>query len=1504
MDINECLDVSLFNCPPDSTCFNKLGSYGCDCHPGYENVSSVCMDINECFDVSLFDCPPDSTCLNQLGSYICDCVPGYENVSSVCMDINECLDVSLFDCPPDSTCFNKLGSYGCDCHPGYENVSSVCMDINECFDVSLFDCPPDSTCLNQLGSYICDCVPGYENVSSVCMDINECLDVSLFNCPPDSTCFNQLGSYRCGCDLGYENVSSVCMDINECLDVSLFDCPPDSTCLNQLGSYICDCVPGYENVSSVCMDINECSNVSLFDCPPDSTCLNQLGSYRCDCDPGYEESGMECIDINECLDITCYNATCQNTMGNYTCQCDTGFVKVSPLICEDFNECSDVNLCVSNSTCNNTVGSYFCECFYGYEEVVEECIDIDECSDLSSCPLNSNCVNTQGGHDCHCHTGYEEVLELCQDKDECSNGEATCQTNSHCVNQQGSYRCDCDTGFEVAEGRCIDINECEVGHNCDSGENCTNLPGSYTCVLCPSGHNFVNDTCTDVNECELFTNLCLHTGVISGTCVNTNTSYFCDCHEGFESSNTDCVDTDECIVSPNPCHNTATCVNTIGLYSCTCTTGYTYSGDLIGCTDINECDVSTSCSSSELCVNYIGSYSCMCLDGYYRDIAGLCADSDECIGQNDQCDRESTYCINTYGGYTCDCRVGFVNTSNILLCNDVDECLAGLCGGTAYCVNSIGSYSCNCEPGYQLDGAKECIDVNECDLNLCPDNSQCYNEPGTHACVCEDGFFTVQNAGVSVCSNFLPSPFCQSNTQSNFSWPAASANTTTTIVCPNNPNRFAKRFCDPSAVWSLPDISKCVSEEIAQLTDRISTLSPLDPEFTAELGIISQQLNTALTSENLLVSDYLQTVQLFQTLTELSEDYILLQMSFIPQTIAEYMFEVASSIVNTEVLEEINQFDPTAVITAIIDLLGATETLTQNLVYTLFAENSSESSITIQTDNIVVYIQKIETESGFVVSFNTASGDTVIDIPYDSIKGANFRALDDTLKNASLENCDTAASFFSIQNIQNFLTQNQILDYIQFDSWYCGVIEEEESGGLIVNSDHVSAAITAARCSVDTDSLKNGIIVTFQHTDSSLINAQCVYTSNYTVAQTGDLIWDTITCTKLPASNNTHTVCNCTHLTSFAILMSPDPYYSSGTGMSLFSYFSLTVSILFLILSLTLHFMQLAITSAVLFVHRNLIFTILLSQIVFVLGIERNEVETVCLVIAAFLHYILLVSFVWMLIEAINALILIQRPFINQFWLKIVYACVAYLSPLVIVAVTLGVSICDYGHYPLANGGMAQVSTTNCWLPRRNGRYWAFIGPALVIIAINCLLLFGILILILRLQFKRKQIRASSMKSSQTETLVKGLASAVRATILMVPILGITWIFGVFALNSINVVVSQVSQWLFLVFNCYQGVFIFVFFCLMNEEVRTEFQVLVLKKVFRKWTDREDLKEYGFCLIARGGGTHSRTPIINRKSSQLSNERTFKNIRLNVINVSTDTFGSENREILSNNFKY
>ena len=135
------------------------------------------------------------------------------------------------------------------------------------------------------------------------------------------------------------------------------------------------------------------------------------------------------------------------------------------------------------------------------------------------------------------------------------------------------------------------------------------------------------------------------------------------------------------------------------------------------------------------------------------------------------------------------------------------------------------------------------------------------------------------------------------------------------------------------------------------------------------------EITTVLNSTDLLTSDYIEAIQMYQTMTLVSEQYIQIQNSFIPTNVAAELFELASAIVNPNILENIQTFDQTAVLTALTGILGATESLTRNLVYTLFLEGN-ETQIVIETDNILVDIQRIRTEEGFVVSFNTTSGDT------------------------------------------------------------------------------------------------------------------------------------------------------------------------------------------------------------------------------------------------------------------------------------------------------------------------------------------------------------------------------------------------------------------------------------------------------------------------------------------------------------------------------------------------
>lgn len=55
-----------------------------------------------------------------------------------------------------------------------------------------------------------------------------------------------------------------------------------------------------------------------------------------------------------------------------------------------------------------------------------------------------------------------------------------------------------------------------------------------------------------------------------------------------------------------------------------------------------------------------------------------------------------------------------------------------------------------------------------------------------------------------------------------------------------------------------------------------------------------------------------------------------------------------------------------------------------------------------------------------------------------------------------------------------------------------------------------------------------------------------------------------------------------------------------------------------------------------------------------------------------------------------------------------------------------------------------------------------------------------------------------------------------KGAVLLLPLLGLTWTFGLLAVNSETIV----FQYLFTIFNSLQGCFVFIFHCIMNSEVR------------------------------------------------------------------------------------
>ncbi|CAL1286688.1 unnamed protein product [Larinioides sclopetarius] len=158
-------------------------------------------------------------------------------------------------------------------------------------------------------------------------------------------------------------------------------------------------------------------------------------------------------------------------------------------------------------------------------------------------------------------------------------------------------------------------------------------------------------------------------------------------------------------------------------------------------------------------------FRCSCYPGY-KLTADLrtCEDIDECLLEAHNCDPATETCLNSIGGFQClektfqrpdiptvTCPVGYEFNPDRRTCDDVDECLAGVCPRGFSCHNTKGSYRCvpgnatadpvihPCPRGFQFHTASgRCIDVDECaeGTDTCDRTIQmCQNSHGSYQCL-------------------------------------------------------------------------------------------------------------------------------------------------------------------------------------------------------------------------------------------------------------------------------------------------------------------------------------------------------------------------------------------------------------------------------------------------------------------------------------------------------------------------------------------------------------------------------------------------------------------------------------------------------------------------------------------------------------------------------------------------------------------------------------------------
>nr|XP_055027091.1 adhesion G protein-coupled receptor L3-like isoform X7 [Misgurnus anguillicaudatus] len=350
---------------------------------------------------------------------------------------------------------------------------------------------------------------------------------------------------------------------------------------------------------------------------------------------------------------------------------------------------------------------------------------------------------------------------------------------------------------------------------------------------------------------------------------------------------------------------------------------------------------------------------------------------------------------------------------------------------------------------------------------------------------------------------------------------------------------------------------------------------------------------------------------------------------------------------------------------------------------------------------------------------------------------------------------------------------------------------------VIVNSPVITAAISKDSNKVY---LSDPVIFTVRHVQQSEenFNPNCSFWSYSKRSMTG--FWSTQDC-RLLGTNRTHTTCSCTHLTNFAVLMAhvdvqpADPVHD--LLLDVITWVGILLSLVCLLVCIFTFCFFRGLQSDRNTIHKNLCISLFIAETLFLTGINRVDQPIACAVFAALLHFFFLSAFTWMFLEGVQLYIMLVEVFESEHSRKRYFYLAGYGIPALIVAVSAAV---DYQSY-----GTDRV----CWLRLDTYFIWSFIGPATLIIMLNVIFL-GIALY--------KMFHHTAILKPDSGCL-DNIKSWVIGAIALLCLLGLTWAFGLMYVNESTVIMA----YLFTIFNSLQGMFIFIFHCVLQKKVRKEY---------------------------------------------------------------------------------
>ncbi|GBM79772.1 Adhesion G-protein coupled receptor G4 [Araneus ventricosus] len=290
----------------------------------------------------------------------------------------------------------------------------------------------------------------------------------------------------------------------------------------------------------------------------------------------------------------------------------------------------------------------------------------------------------------------------------------------------------------------------------------------------------------------------------------------------------------------------------------------------------------------------------------------------------------------------------------------------------------------------------------------------------------------------------------------------------------------------------------------------------------------------------------------------------------------------------------------------------------------------------------------------------------------------------------------------------------------------------------------------------------------------------------------------------------THVICYCNRLTRFAVILELDPGFKilkvHKATPSIITYIGCSLSIFgFGIIILTFAIFRKwreYIRHKILF---NLSVCLASFLLIFLIGIQKKEWEYGCMAVAILLHYFMLASVFWMLVEAFLQYLLLVKVieiYISHFLQKVMLF--AWGIPVIVVGIVLS-----------ADHNLYYSKTEFCCL---SGDVFLFavglpVSASLAIIFI----MFGIIFYSVTYGKPMEKLRCNQDQK-------KDRIARAKAMFCVSVLLGLSWIFGFLAAIDET---KLVFDYLFVIATTLQGFLFFFFFVLRQKNTRELWQNLL-----------------------------------------------------------------------------